>query len=87
MIKESAIVFEGKVYTGRRHFDVIKIICDELEKLGRPRRCGSSGQGFVTDKGEFLDRLAACQHAVECGQITLPKKIAWSKELFSEDLY
>ena len=40
-------------------------------------------QGFMTDKGDFLDRISARKHFVECGQGT-PE---WDDELDSLDLY
>ena len=39
-------------------------------------------QGFVTDTGEFLDRVQAMEHSLECGQLK-ERKI----RLFSEDLW
>lgn len=39
-------------------------------------------QGFLDNKGKFLNRVQAMQHAFNCGQIKTCKK-----ELFSEDLY
>ena len=85
MIISAAILFEGIVYVGRRHHDIIKIICDRLESVGRPRRCGSQGQGFITDKGEFKTREEAAKIALACGQI---KDLKFSStQLFSEDLY
>lgn len=50
-------------------------------------------QGFVTDRGEFLDRLSAMKHVLGCGQalvgrITNPNPNAYmGPELFSEDLW
>jgi len=82
MIKESAILFEGTVYTGRRHHDVIRKIIQEtgVKKVG-----GQHPQGFVTDTGEFVDREQAAKIALECGQI---EKLKYSSTLlFSEDLY
>lgn len=40
-------------------------------------------QGFMTDKGDFLDRISARKHYVECGQ-GIP---SFGDELYSEDLY
>jgi len=82
MIKESAILFNGVVFTGRRHHDVIsKIIAETgVKKVG-----GEHTQGFVTDDGKFVDREEAAKIALQRGQI---KKLKFnSKELFSEDLY
>jgi hypothetical protein len=47
-------------------------------------------QGFLTDKGEFLDRLAAMAHVRECGQ-KMQRRVGpgcyAGDELFSEDLW
>lgn len=51
-------------------------------------------QGFLTDKGEFLDRKEAMKHAVLCGQGT-PRRDVMAREqivyqgpeLYSEDLW
>lgn len=76
MIKEAAILKDGVIYTGRRHNI---ILCDK----SRPFQFLQNGiQGFVNDKGEFLDRKEASKHAFECGQI---KKD--TGRLYSEDLY
>lgn len=48
-------------------------------------------EGFINDKGEFLDRVTALEHAQACGQIS--QAGLWYKsdhkenELYSEDLY
>jgi hypothetical protein len=40
-------------------------------------------QGFLTDKGEFLNRVEAKKHAQACGQIVDTE----FSELYSEDLW
>lgn len=47
-------------------------------------------EGFMTSRGEFLDRKEAWEHAVTCGQ--LPAEIRCRRgsvgcELYSEDIY
>lgn len=80
MIKESAIFFKGKVYTGRRHCD---ILCDEsLPSRGYLR---SGFQGFITDEGIFLDRYEALTVASKCNQLIW--KHPPYDQLMSEDLY
>jgi len=74
MIEKAAILKDGTIYTGKRHGDIFPQM-----PLGF-LRCGE--QGFITDKGKFVNRSQAAQIAYECGQITKPKA-----ELFSEDLY
>lgn len=78
-IKEAAIMHEGKVFTGRRHHNVIKKIVDECGMQAAPVL---GEQGFVTECGKFLSREDAAKVAFEAGQIP-----ALKKELFSEDLY
>jgi len=75
MIAGAAIRKDGKVYTGRRHSDIIR---DNIEA-----EVGFGGeQGFVTDSGEFVSRMDAAKIAFECGQIRHHKH-----QLYSEDLY
>ena len=75
MIVESAILFEGIIHRGRRHYNI----------LGSAKTFGGlkyGKQGFVDDQGIFLTREEAAKVAFECGQIKEEKRI-----LFSEDLY
>ena len=48
-------------------------------------------EGFMTDKGDFLNRKDAFKHALECGQLSATirqfKKERNEDELYSEDLY
>ena len=77
MITDSAILKEGKIYTGRRHHNCIKSV---VQATGvRP---AGGKQGFVDNKGNFLDRVDALNLALECGQIKEPKI-----RLYSEDLW
>lgn len=62
MIVAAAIRLDGKNYLGIRHV----IIIGEMHDLGL-RKGGE--QGFVDDKGTFLDRHKAGEHAIACGQI------------------
>lgn len=77
MIKEAAIrdKRDGTVFTGKRHGDI-------FAKARPPGSLKYGEQGFITDKGKFVDREEAARIAFECGQISEKKK-----ELFSEDLY
>lgn len=73
----------------RRHGDGFKI----LEDLGYAPKTKYKvvSQGFIDHKGNFLNRVAAWEHAVECGQLS--ETTRWYKddhadcELYSEDLY
>jgi len=78
MIKESAIRKEGKIYTGRRHHNIL----NDAKPFGFLR---NGEQGFVDNEGNFLTREEAAIKAIECGQI---KELKYHKaKLFSEDLY
>jgi len=83
MIKEAAIkrISDGKVWTGRRHGNVIKKIYDEtcIKPVGPSKFI----QGFVTDNDIFVDRHEAYIIAVDCNQLE-PCTI---QVLMSEDLY
>lgn len=46
-----------------------------------------SAEGFLTDKDEFLDRVAAADHAYECGQLVETAEEPRIEVLFSEDLW
>lgn len=66
MIVNSAIKYEGDVFTGKRHPEIMKII---QETLGRQCYFSQEGQGFVNHRGEFLNREEAKTHAKNCDQI------------------
>jgi len=82
MIVAVAVKLGQLIYTmprPNRHYNVMHRMSDEKIPLaGRE-------QGFLTDKGEFLDRDSAALHAIECGQITECKFV--KNHLFSEDLW
>lgn len=78
-IKEAAILHDGKVWTGRRHHNVIQKI---IEELGREAAPVTGEQGFVTECGKFLDRKDAARVAFEAGQVPELYTV-----LMSEDLY
>lgn len=84
MIHAAAIRHEGKVFTlpqPARHVDVALLIYKEDEKNFAIDRA-LKGAGFITDKGDFLDRGQAYRHAVECGQ--RPDDGMMGGELYSE---
>jgi hypothetical protein len=74
MIIQSAILKDNKIYTGRRHWNIIKDNSDISFK--------NCIQGFVNDKGAFLNREESAKEAFQCDQIKEKKRV-----LFSEDLY
>ena len=84
MIKEAAIQrkVDGKVWTGRRHANIIGKI--ELEENLDFIINSEYIQGFVTDTGQFVDREEAYKIAVICNQLLHPTA---HQILFSEDLY
>ena len=82
MIVKSAVKHEGQVFTGRRHSDCIKTACDATGLPIGPQ----SIQGFVTDKGIFMNRRQAYEHALVCGQLK-SKGTALSYIMYSEDLW
>ncbi len=77
-IKEAAIVFEGKIWTGRSHSEIIRIIV--LVTNGKMVR--GEMQGFVTDDGGFFGRVDAAKIALAAGQV----KSLRGPMLYSEDL-
>jgi len=70
------------VILGVRHFDMIMHKQIEKFQLGRDWI-----QGFVDNRGEFLDRKEAFEVAQKAGQIIRKTGGENSDELFSEDLY
>lgn len=67
-----------------RHADAFYIISqfiepDEIDK-------NKTEQGFLTNDGTFMNRYAAMQHAIACGQLP-PDADKECKELYSEDLW
>lgn len=96
MIQASAIKFHidttnsDVVLCGLRHSDIFK----QLKHLGFKPNDGYKviEQGFITDKGEFLNRVDAFSHAFKCKQLTFATIKSRTgkdgeRELFSEDLW
>lgn len=79
-IKEAAIRQDKQIYTGKRHHLIISDMV-ENHKISPPIK---GEQGFVTDSGEFVDRITAAKIALESGQI---EKLNYPPNLYSEDLY
>ena len=77
-IKEAAIVFDGKIWTGSSHAQIIRTIV--LVTNGKKVR--GEMQGFVTEDGGFFGRVDAGKIALAAGQV---KKLR-GQMLFSEDL-
>lgn len=91
MILAPAIKYENEwpidrpvIYTlpkPNRHIDIYsKLIIKDNHKA----KYGEGTYGFLTDSGEFLDRLAAGYHALDMGQV---KDLEPGEELYTERLY
>lgn len=76
-ITAAAIVYEGKVYTGQRHWPIMQ----HLLTIGATF-IPNSTQGFVTNKGRFVDRKIAAVIAFDAGQTKVQKS-----SLTSEDVW
>lgn len=74
MIMLAAIKYDGKIYLGKRHNNIIHKFAAEGVSKGE--------QGFLTDTCVFVDREEAAKIALEAGQIKKTK--TW---LYSEDIY
>jgi hypothetical protein len=74
----------GEIITGKRHPDCIKKMAGS-GKYSLPVTQDAI-QGFIDDKENFLDRMQARQHFIDCGQISKCGKLH-PTQLFSEDLY
>lgn len=80
------------VICGLRHADCYETLYAIAPDLSKKVRINDSvTEGFITTDNIFLDRYAAYQQALSCGQI--PAQLRYDKnrkhevELYSEDLY
>lgn len=83
MILAPAIHYKDTIYTKpkpARHMDVAILIFKEHPTFNY----GMGVNGFLRDDGAFLDREAAGEHALQCGQV---KELHMGNELYSEELY
>ena len=87
MIREAAIQrkSDGKVWTGRRHGDVIRKIIAEEKIESVPHSLFI--QGFITTDEIFVDRKEAFKIAVEFDQLLNKEDPGAEPTLMSEDLY
>lgn len=87
MIICSAVWHKGRLFAGLRHNHCIH---EAVTVIGiRP---ATGPQGFMTDKGEYLNRRQAAEHAIACGQIYIGWKDHRGREwvphrLHSEDIW
>jgi hypothetical protein len=63
----------GEIISGRRHADCIRTMA-ESGKYKLPVTKDAI-QGFLDDKGNFLDRLEARKHFLESGQVSAYSKM------------
>lgn len=75
-----------------RHHDILRQIKGLYDPEDRPHwtyECET--QGFITDKGAFLNRREAFQHVHACGQGTPRRRVSpgnyQGDELYSEDMW
>lgn len=80
-IVASAIRYNGVIYTGRRHHN---IIYDMVHKYLIRKPTIDNEQGFVLEDGTYVDRIEGARIAIESGQI---EKLQWPPNLYSEDLW
>ena len=80
----SAVVHQGKVFTGRRHSDAIS---KAILETGVGPVCGC--QGFVNEEGTFYDRHTAALMAEAGGQLKPGISLMpyTGKVLMSDDLW
>lgn len=78
---------EEVVVCGLRHADAMGV----RWSLDKGKEFVEVEQGFITHKGEFLNRIDAGNHALACGQLSATtreyKLSKGERELYSEDLY
>ena len=80
--------FEETVVPCFRHgngYEILHSLCHSTKYKGHVT------EGFITSKGDFLDRTDAFSHAIQCGQLSAStreyKREHYENELYSEDLY
>lgn len=79
-ITAAAINQDGVIYTGAHHHHIIRTIatCAGIRPV-------TGAQGFITNRGRFVDRVEGLAIAREANQIV--KKHGCESDLFSEDLW
>lgn len=80
-LRAAGILKDGHLYTGPRHNVIIKVMAEDGHK-----RINTLGeQGFVTNAGRLIDRVAAGRLALVNGQVAA---LSYSnKELYSEEVW
>jgi len=78
----SALLVDGYIWTGKRHFQLIRQVrADTKKKVVRDH------QGFWTDDGRFVSRKAGLAIAISEGQIEGKQDLINPAVLTSEDLW
>lgn len=95
MIKQAAIMRDGEIWTlprPARHHHIVWAMNDvdrgnkpPLAKDKDPLLHARGIQGFITDEGDFLDRVTAAIHAKRFAQ--LKQELIAPPNLYSEDLW
>lgn len=81
-IVAAAVISNGLIISKpspARHANILAAMPPRMARSVRP-----SGQGFLTDGGQFVGRADALAIAIEAGQLLRPTP---HRELFSEDLW
>ena len=83
-----------KIHIYERDIDMILLVHRHKDARGIMSGLGFTDydyrygmEGFLTDKGEFLDRWEAADHAYECGQLVETAEEPRIDKLMSEDLW
>lgn len=74
---------DGEILQGNRHFDCFGILVDRGFHL---RERTGEVQGFMTNKGRFVDRKEALQLQLSAGRASARGEYVHN-QLYSEDLY
>ena len=80
-IVAAAIKHNGKIYTGKRHAEIMRVIWDETPEDPAFIPSGEN-QGFIDNNGTYWNRFQSCAIANRAGQTT-----KCGKEITSEDLW
>ena len=84
-VKFHSILLDKEVIIPIHRHQDFSFILYELEHY--PYDYKDEIEGFLTDKGEFLDRREAAGHAYECGQLIETAEEPRIDRLMSEDLW
>jgi len=77
-IVSAAINHGGKIWTGKRHSEIMQNIWDQETYAPIPQE----EQGFMTDSGKFVNRFQAGAIAFRSGQTKIRKENLLSEHLW-----